>query len=133
MYLNADTPLLDDNLTARMTYMKDYGGIQTAVDVVYFPNDGVNKIVTDNLMYELLQNYTEMSSKGFSVVLLGNFNGRCLKRCDFTKLNVISNLPFYNGTRLRQFVEASELSLANCLSCCIYIYIYNKHAWKSTK
>ena len=85
------------------------GGIQTAVDVVYFPNDGVNKIVTDNLMYELLQNYTEMSSKGFSVVLLGNFNGRCLKRCDFTKLNVISDLPSYNGTRLRQFVEASDL------------------------
>ena len=68
------------------------------------------ELCTDNLMYELLQNYTEMSSKGFSVVLLGNFNGRCLKRCDFTKLNVISDLPSYNGTRLRQFVEASELS-----------------------
>ena len=74
--------------------------------------------VTDNLMYDFLQNYTELSSKGYSVALLRDFNGRCLKRYDFTKLNVISGLPSYNGTRLCQFVEASEPSLTNCLSCC---------------
>ena len=72
MYLNADTPLLDDNLTARMTYMKDYGGIQTAVDVVYFPNDGVNKIVTDNLMYELLQNHQRIQCHSVGRILMAD-------------------------------------------------------------
>lgn len=69
-------------------------------------------------MYEFLQNYTELSAKGNSVVLLEYLNGRCLKRCDFTKLKVISDLPSYNGTRSCKFVEASEHSLLNCLSCC---------------
>jgi len=39
------------------------GYIKTAVGVVYFPNNGENKIVTDNFMCELLQDYTKLSSK----------------------------------------------------------------------
>jgi len=46
-------------------------------------------------------------------VLLGDFNGNFR----FSNLNVISDLPSCNDIRLRQFVEASKLSLARSFSC----------------
>jgi hypothetical protein len=52
MCLNVDTPLLDANLLnskndlhERVLVLTRLGGIKTAVGVVYFPNDGLNKIV----------------------------------------------------------------------------------------
>ena len=53
---------------------------------MYFPNDGVNKPITDILMFELLEYCTEFSQLGYETILMGDFNGRCVKKCEFSNL-----------------------------------------------
>ena len=86
-------------------------GIKTAVGVVYFPNDGVDKNKTDLLFYELLENCSVFQ---YETCLTGDFNGKCLRQCEFTgkSLLCIDNQS-YNGIILLQFSEASELDIVN--------------------
>ena len=57
---------------------------KTAVGVVYFPNDGVDKNKTDLLFYELLENCSVFQSHGYETCLTGDFNGKSLRQCKFT-------------------------------------------------
>jgi hypothetical protein len=105
-------PVLDDNILnsrldehERLWILSRIGNVKTALGVVYFPNDGVNKPITDSLMLEFLENCTEFSQLGYETLLMGDFN-----------------LNSYNGNRLRQFVEASELRVANCLRSVVTAY-----------
>ena len=77
--LNSDFPLLDDNLLnskldehERLWNLSRIGNVKTALGVVYFPNDGVNKPITDSLMFELLENCTEFSHLGYETILMGD-------------------------------------------------------------
>jgi len=93
-------------------------GKKTAVGVVYFPNDWVDKTATDKLFYELLENCALFKSHGYEICLAGDFNGRCLQKCDVTGKSIQSRIKqSYNGGRLLRFVDAAELNIANALSC----------------
>ena len=63
--LNSVFPVLDDNLLnskldehERLWILSRIGKIKPALGVVYSQNDGVNKPITDSLMFELLENCT---------------------------------------------------------------------------
>ena len=46
-------------------------------------------------------------------------HGRCLGKCEFADKTVSSeNKQIYNGIRLLQFTDATELSIANSMNCC---------------
>ena len=127
--VSEDVVILDENLVnsksdsfERLWSLVRINNNKIAVGVVYFPNDGVEKDKTDALFYELLENITQFNNMGYNIVLMGDFNGRCLDSCPFTSKNVISESPSYNGSRLLQFVEACDLCITNTLSCCKGLY-----------
>jgi hypothetical protein len=91
--------------------------------VTYFPNGGNDKLKTDELFHELLGNVSQFSSLGYEVICMGDFNGKCVTKCTFTDKNIISEeIPSYNGKRLLQFIEASQLFLTNTLNCCTGLF-----------
>jgi hypothetical protein len=60
-----------------------------------------------------------LASLGYEICLSGDFNGRCVRKCDFTGNTILSvGKQSYNGGRLRQFIEATELTVVNSLVCC---------------
>jgi hypothetical protein len=76
--VNSDIKILDDNLISsqcdtfeRLWILCRINGIKTAVGVVYFPNDGVDKNKTDLLFYELLENCSVFQSHGYETCLTG--------------------------------------------------------------
>ena len=86
-------------------------GIKTAVGVVYFPNDGVDKNKTDLLFYELLENCSVFQ---YETCLTGDFNGKWLRQCEFTGKSLLcKDNQSNNGIILLQFSEASELDIVN--------------------
>ena len=107
-----------DNTLERLWVLMRLNNVKTAVCVSYFPNDGVNKTQTDALMFELLKNTTDLQALGYEVAIMGDFNGRCLQKCEFSSINILHKLPSYNGKRLLQFTEASQLIIANTHKCC---------------
>jgi hypothetical protein len=52
--------------------------------VTYFPNDGTDKLKTDELFHELLGNVSQFSSVGYKVICMDDFNGKCVTKCTFT-------------------------------------------------
>ncbi len=128
MCLKDDITIIDENLNGsmddnyeRMWILARVNGSKTAIGIAYFPNDGINKALTDNLMHELLENCSKFSSLGYEICLSGDFNGRCLKICEYTGKTLLYDVKqsdSYNGFRLLQFVDASELIVANSLTCC---------------
>jgi exonuclease III len=58
--------------------------MKTGVGVAYFPNDGIDKEKTDALFYELLENITNFNNLGYNIILMGDFNGRCVEICPHT-------------------------------------------------
>jgi hypothetical protein len=42
--------------------------------VTSFPNDGTDKLKTDELFHELLGNASQFSSLGYEVICMGDFN-----------------------------------------------------------
>jgi hypothetical protein len=94
--------------------------IKTAV---YFPNDGVDKNKIDLLFYELLENCSVFQSHGYETCLTGDFNGKSLRQCEFTGKSLFcKDNQSYNGIRLLQFSEASELDIVNTFNCCDGFY-----------
>jgi hypothetical protein len=124
--VKTDFPILDENLNSsrdddfeRFWILGRLNGVKTAIGTVYFPNDGVSKDLTDSLFYELLENCSLFASLGYEICLSGDFNGRCVRKCDFTGNTILSvDKQNYNGGRLRQFIEATELTVVNSLVCC---------------
>ena len=118
--------ILDENLIEsqndeyeRLWILVRLNGTKTAIGVAYFPNDGVNKVATDKLFYELLENCSLFRSCGYEVCLTGDFNGRCLDKCELTGETILSTKTnSYNGVRSLQFVEATALTVANSVDCC---------------
>ena len=46
-------------------------------------------------------------------------HGRCLGKCEFADKTVsFENKQIYNGIRLLQFTDATELSITNSMNCC---------------
>ncbi len=123
--IKSEIPLIDENLLKSMddkferlwvsTRLND---VKTAIGVAYFPNDGVSKDLTDSLMYELLCNCTDLKSLGYEVILMGDFNGKCLRQFPYTNKNIFSEQQSYNGKRLRQFIDVVDLNLVNTLNLC---------------
>lgn len=124
--VKTDFPIPHENLNSsrdddfeRFWILGRLNGVKTAIGTVYFPNDGVNKDLTDSLFYELLENCSLFASLGYEICLSGDFNGRCVRKCDFTGNTILSvDKQSYNGGRLRQFIEVTELTVVNSLVCC---------------
>ena len=123
--IKSGLPILDDNLLnsrldafERLWILTRINYIKTAIGIVYFPNDGVHKQITDELMFQLLDDTSQINALGYEIALLGDFNGRCVNVCEHTHKNIMSDVLSYNGKRLSQFIDASELILANTLDCC---------------
>ena len=116
--LNVNLVGSKDDGFERLWVLTRINGVKTTVGVAYFPNDGIDKPLTDKLFYELLENCPFFHSKGYEICLTGDFNGRCLGKCEFTDKTVSSeNKQSYNGVRLLQFTDAAELSIANSMNC----------------
>ena len=127
--LKSDIMILDDNLNnsqhdeyERLWVLVRLNNIKVALGVAYFPNDGTSKPKTDELFFELLENTSSFASSGYEVILMGDFNGRCVTKCPFSDKNIPHVFQSYNGNRLRQFIDASELCLVNTMPCCKGIY-----------
>ena len=124
-FIKTNIMILDENLLhsqkdrhERLWVLVRLNNIKVAIGVAYFPNDGIDKTKTDELFFELLDNTTFFQSLGYEVILMGDFNGRCVSKCPFSDKNIPFDFQSYNGNRLRQFFEASELSLVNTMACC---------------
>ena len=107
MYMKSNITVLDDNLLnskddtlERLWVLMRLNNVNTAVCVAYFPNDGVNKIQTVALIFELLKNTTDLQVLGYEVAITGNFNGPCLQKCESSSNNILHELPSCNGKRL---------------------------------
>jgi exonuclease III len=92
--------------------------MKTAVGVACFPNDGIDKKKTDALFYELLENITNFNNLGYNIILMGDFNGRCVDVCPHTGKTILKTVSLYNGERLLRFIDASDLTILNTLGCC---------------
>ena len=53
---------------------------------------------------------------------MGYFNGRCVAKWPFSDKNIPHIFQSYNGNRLRQCIDASELCLVNPMPCCKGLY-----------
>ena len=80
--VSRELTILDENLTdsktdsfERLWSLIRIKDMKTAVGVVYFPNDGIDKEKTDALFYELLENITNFNNLGYNIILMGDFNG----------------------------------------------------------
>ena len=128
--VNSRLKILDENLIdsrddgfERLWILCRMNNVKTAVGVVYFPNDGVDKPTTDKLFYELLENCSVFRRLGYEICLTGDFNGKCLSKCDFTGKTLVTDIKqSYNGVRLRQFSETVNLEIANSMNCCEGFY-----------
>ncbi|CAG2253445.1 unnamed protein product [Mytilus edulis] len=114
--LKSDIPVLDDNVLnskddnhERLWVLSRIGNAKTAIGIAYFPNDGIDRDTTDKLMYELLENCSKLATSGYEILLMGDFNGKCIEKCQITNFNVMRDLASYNGKRLHQFIEAKIL------------------------
>ncbi|VDI73960.1 Hypothetical predicted protein [Mytilus galloprovincialis] len=123
--LKSHLPLLDENLLdsksdlyERLWTLTRINNVKTAIGVVYFPNDGTNKSHTDELMFQLLDETSRLNAMGYEILLMGDFNGRCVGVCEHTGKNKLCSLPSYNGSRLLQFIDASQMIVANTMNCC---------------
>jgi hypothetical protein len=47
---------------------------------------------TDALMFELLKKTTDLQALGYEVTIMGDFNGRCLQKCEFSSNNILHKL-----------------------------------------
>jgi exonuclease III len=90
-FLKSDIMILDDNLNnsqnneyERLWVLVRLNNIKVALGVAYFPNDGTNKPKTDELFFELLENTSSFASSGYEMILMGDFNGRCVTKCPFS-------------------------------------------------
>ena len=108
--------MLNDNLLNsklaeydRLWILSRIGNVKTALGVVHFPNDGVNKPITDSLMFEFLENCTELSQLGYETITMGDFNGRYVNKCEFSNLDKMCDLNSYNVTDY-----ANLLKQVNC-------------------
>jgi hypothetical protein len=123
--VNSDIKILDDNLInsqcntfERLWILCRINGIKTAVGVVYFPNDGVDKNKTDLLFYELLKNCSMFQSHGYETCLTGDVNGKSLRQCEITgksllcKDNHITVLYFYSSVKLLNWILLIHLTVA---------------------
>jgi hypothetical protein len=68
----------------RLWVLVRLNNIKVALGVAYFPNDGTNKPKTDELFFELLENTSSFASSGYEMILMGDFNGRCVTKCPFS-------------------------------------------------
>ena len=124
--ISHDVTILDENLLGsktdsfeRLWSLVRLNNSKTAIGVSYFPNDGLKKEKTDSLFYELLENVTNFNNMGYDIILMGDFNGRCVDICPFTAKTIIKKTSSsFNGDRLLRFAEASDLSFVNTLNCC---------------
>ena len=67
----------------------------------------------------MLENCSLFASLGYEICLSGDVNGLCVRKCDFTGNTILSvDKQSYNSGRLRQFIEATELTVVNSLVCC---------------
>ena len=64
-------------------------------------------------MLELLKNTTDLQVLGYEVAVMGDFNGRCLKKCELSSNSILHELPSYYDKRLLQFTQARQLAIAN--------------------
>ena len=87
------------------------------------PNDGVDKSKTDLLFYELLENCSVFQSHGYETCLTGILMVKAYCQCEFTGKSLFcKDNQNYNGIRLLQFSEASELDIVNTFNCCDGFY-----------
>ena len=49
-------------------------GIETALGVVYFPQDGKDKAPTDKLCFILLDDIGALQNNEYEIILMGDFN-----------------------------------------------------------
>ena len=127
--ISRNLTVLDENLSntkidsfERFWSLVRIDNMKVAVGIVYFPNDGIDKEKTDALFYELLENIADFNNQGYGVMLMGDFNGKCLDKCPSTGKNVFKSCSSYNGDRLLQFTEASDLTILNSLNCCVGLH-----------
>ena len=69
-------------------------------------------------MFQLLDDTSRLNAMGYEILLMGDFNGRCVGVCEHTGKNKLCSLPSYNGSRLLQFIDASQMIVANTMNCC---------------
>ena len=59
----------------------------------------------------------------YETCLTGDFNGKSLRQCEYTGKSLLcKDNQSYNGIRLLQFSEASELDIVNTFNCCDGFY-----------
>ena len=52
---------------------------------------------TDALFYELLENITDFNNLGYNIILMGDFNGRCVDICPHIGKTILKKVSSYNG------------------------------------
>ena len=132
---NDNISILNDNLLScksddkeRLWILASINGIKTALGVVYFPQDGKDKALTDELCFTLLDDIGALQNKEYEIVLMGDFNGKCLRQCQFSGKAILeNNTSSHNGKRLCQLLEASNLKMANLHGNCkgFYTRVHN--------
>lgn len=107
--------ILDENLLnsksddkERLLVLARVDGIKTAVGIVYYPQDNKDRALTDELSYILLDERTTLQNQNLEIMLVGDFNGKCVKKCNLTgKIISDDNMNSYNGKHLNQLLLAS--------------------------
>lgn len=86
---------------------------------MYCPQDNKDKTLTDELSYVLLDDISNLQNKDYEIILMGDFNGKCIQQCQFTGKAVLQNIQTsYNGKRLYQLAMTSDLKFANLHEKC---------------
>ena len=95
------------------------------VGVTYFPNDGIDKDNSSFLMTELIENISQLQSKGHHCILLGDFNGK------IGEYRVEGKASF-NGDLLEKLIETADMKVLNKSPLCTGKYTWHRGSTKTT-
>ena len=138
---NDNISILNDNLLScksddkeRLWILASINGIKTALGVVYFPQDGKDKALTDELCFTLLDDIGALQNKEYEIVLMGDFNGKCLRQCQFSGKAILeNNTSSYNGKRLCQLLEKGTSRQRSGKGAIRKRFPLQKLRWEKTK
>ena len=70
--------------------------------IVYYPQDNQNKELTDELSYILLDKISTLQKLDYEVILISDFDSKCITRCEFTTTATFESFQqSYNSKRLK--------------------------------
>ncbi len=131
-FVRKDLNIIDNNALQsaedsleRLWITVNSGRETIAIGVVYMPNDGLNRDLSDEVVDSLLCETAQLEAEGHKVIILTDFNGRLSK---FRKPGTSS----YNGDLLSMFVECSALNIVNTTEKCEGVITWRRGIQHST-